>query len=127
MTSPVLIICRWSLLEWSQDVRLKSFVSTMLKHSFHSAVRAASSGCSGERRGSCTRSVKAALAGLPSQRRTAVLDGESEKSGSQDESGRALAGEVLVWCRDVAAVGCILSASIDIWGYVLLPGIASRD
>lgn len=91
----------------------------MLKHSFHSAVRAASSGRSRERRGSCTRSVKAALAGLPSQRRTAVLDGQREKSGSQDESGRALAGEVLVRFRDVAAVGCILSASIDIWGAML--------
>ncbi|XP_052635849.1 sorbin and SH3 domain-containing protein 2 isoform X17 [Harpia harpyja] len=48
----------------------------MLKHSFHSAVRAASSGWSREHSGSCARSVKEMLTGLPSQRRSAVLDGE---------------------------------------------------
>ncbi|XP_049652655.1 sorbin and SH3 domain-containing protein 2 isoform X17 [Accipiter gentilis] len=48
----------------------------MLKHSFHSAVRAASSGWSREHSGSCARSVKEVLTGLPSRRRSAVLDGE---------------------------------------------------
>jgi len=47
--------------------------------------------------------------------------------GSQDESGRALAGEVFGRCKDVAAVGCGLSARTDRWGCVVLPRNASVD
>lgn len=50
-----------------------------------------------------------------------------KKSGSHDESGRALAGEVFLRCKDVAAVGCTLSANTDIGGCVALPRTTSMD
>jgi len=100
------------------DVRLRRFVFPLLKHSFHSAVRAASSGWSREHSGSCSGSVEEVLTGLPCWKQCCARRRERKKSGSQDEGSRALAGEVFVRCKDVAAVGYILFASADLWGCV---------